>query len=120
MSIHSVPAVENAVRCTTIAGEACPLGPLCPGGCASRVQDRPSDEMILQHLGAAVMLCWAQLPLSARDQILRQADDVIGLAPVPQVRNEIVRLMLRHAKLRWAASLLPGRATRCRGAGRST
>ena len=72
--------------------------------------NRPSDEMILRHLGAAVMLCWADLPLSARDQILRQADDVIGLAPVPQVRNEIVRLMLRHAKLRWAASLLPGKA----------
>lgn len=68
----------------------------------------------LQHLGAAVMLCWAQLPLSARDQILRQADDVIGLTPVPKVRNEIVRLMLRHAKLRWAASLLPGGATRRR------
>ena len=118
MSIHTIPDVENAVRCNTIAGEACPLGPLCPGGCASRV--RPSDEMILQHLGAAVMLCWAQLPLSARDQILRQADDVIGLTPVPQVRNEIVRLMLRHAKLRWAASLLPGKAARCRGAGRST
>ena len=110
MSIHTVPDVENAVRCTTIAGEACPLGPLCPGSCASRVQDRPSDEMILRHLGAAVMLCWADLPLSARDQILRQADDVIGVAPVPQVRNEIVRLMLRHAKLRWAASLLPGKA----------
>jgi hypothetical protein len=117
MSIHTVPDLENAIRCTTIAGEACPLGPLCPGNCASR--DRPSDEMILQHLGAAVMLCWAQLPLSARDQILRQADDVIGLAPVPKVRNEIVRLMLRHAKLRWTASLLPSRAARCGSAGRS-
>jgi hypothetical protein len=62
--------------------------------------------MVLQHLGAAVMLCWAQLPLGARDQILRQADDVIGLAPVPQVRNEIVKLMLRRAKVEWTASLL--------------
>lgn len=65
-----------------------------------RLPNRPSDEMVLQHLGAAVMLCWAQLPLGARDQILRQADDVIGLAPIPQVRNEIVRLMLRRAKVR--------------------
>jgi hypothetical protein len=119
MSIHTIPAVENAVRCTIGAGEACPLGPRCPGSCAPRVPDRPSDEAVLQHLGAAVMLCWAQLPLSARDHILRQADDVIGLSPVPQVRNEIVRLMLRHAKLRWAASLLPGKGTRSRGAGRS-
>jgi hypothetical protein len=69
------------------------------------VLDRPSDEMILQHLGAAVMLCWAQLPLGARDQILRQADDVGGLAPIPQIRNEIVKLLLRHAKAQWSASL---------------
>jgi hypothetical protein len=68
--------------------------------------DRPSDELILQHLGAAVVLCWDKLPLAARDQILRQADDVIGMAPVPQIRNEIVGLMLRHAKAQWAASVL--------------
>jgi hypothetical protein len=72
--------------------------------------ERPSDEMILQHLGAAVMLCWAQLPLGARDQILRQADDVIGLAPIPQIRTEIVKLLLRHAKAQWAASLISVRS----------
>ena len=66
---------------------------------------RPCDEVVLQHLGAAVMLCWVQLPLGARDQILRQADDVIGLAPIPQVREEIVKLMLRRAKVQWTASL---------------
>jgi hypothetical protein len=70
------------------------------------LSDRPSDELILQHLGAAVMLCWAQLPLGARDQILRQADDVIGFAPIPQIRNEIVGLLLRHAKAQWAAALV--------------
>ncbi len=68
--------------------------------------DRPSDELILQHLGAAVLLCWAQLPFAARDRILRQADDVIGFAPIPEIRNEIVKLLLRHAKAQWAASLL--------------
>jgi len=73
--------------------------------------DRPSDELILQHLGAAVLLCWAQLPLAARDRILRQADDVIGLTPIPQVRNEIVKLLLRHAKARWVASLLSVRGS---------
>jgi hypothetical protein len=66
---------------------------------------RPSDELILQHLGTAVMLCWAQLPFAARDRILRQADDVIGFAPIPQIRNEIVKLLLRHAKAQWTASL---------------
>lgn len=70
------------------------------------VSARPSDELILQHLGAAVMLCWAQLPLGTRDQILRQADDVVGFAPIPQIRSEIVRLLLRHAKAKWAASWL--------------
>jgi len=68
--------------------------------------DRPSDELILQHFGAAVVLCWDQLPFAARDRILRQADDVIGLAPIPQIRNEIVKLLLRHAKARWTASLI--------------
>ncbi len=68
------------------------------------LSDRPSDELIFQHLGAAVMLCWAQLPLGARDQILRQADDVIGLPPIPQIHNEIVQLLLRHAKAQWTAS----------------
>jgi len=67
--------------------------------------DRPSDELIYQYLGAAVTLCWAELPSAARDQILRQADDVIGLAPIAQPRNEIVKLMLRRAKAQWAASL---------------
>jgi hypothetical protein len=104
MSIHSVPAIENAVRCTTVTGEACPLGPHCPGGCKPGLPVRPSDEIILQHLGTTVMLCWTQLPLGARDRILRQADDVIGLAPIPRIRNEIVRLMLRHTKMWWAAS----------------
>jgi hypothetical protein len=69
--------------------------------------DRPSDESIYRHLGAAVVLCWAQLPPGARDQILRQTDDVIGLAPVPEARNEIVKLLLRHAKAQWLAAFFP-------------
>jgi hypothetical protein len=69
--------------------------------------DRPPDELIFQHLGAAVVLCWAQLPSGARDQILRQADDVIGLAPIPGIRNEIVKLLLRRAKAQWLAAFLP-------------
>lgn len=68
--------------------------------------DRPSDELIFQHLGAAVVLCWAQLPPGARDQILRQVDDVIGLAPIAQIRTEIVKLLLRHTKAQWVAAFL--------------
>ena len=70
----------------------------------STLSDRPSDELIFQHLGAAVVLCWAQLPAVARDQILRQADDVIGLAPIPEIRNEIVKLLIRNAKAQWLAA----------------
>ena len=43
--------------------------------------DQPSDELILQHLGAAVMLCWAKLPYPARNSILEQTGDIIGLQP---------------------------------------
>lgn len=70
----------------------------------STLSDRPSDELIFQHLGAAVVLCWGQLPAVARDQILRQADDVIGLAPIPEIRNEIVKLLIRKAKAQWLAA----------------
>jgi hypothetical protein len=101
MSIHAIAAVENAVRCAAGPGEACSIDALCQGSCAARLPGRPSDELILQHLGAAVMLCWAQLPLGTRDRILGQADDVIGFAPIAQVRSEIVKLMLRHAKARF-------------------
>jgi hypothetical protein len=76
------------------------------GGTMSSPSERPSDEMIFQHLGAAAVLCWARLPPAARDLILRQSDDVIGLPPIPEIRNEIVKLLLRHAKAQWAASFM--------------
>lgn len=72
----------------------------------SSPSERPSDELIFQHLGAAVVLCWARLPPAARDLILRQSDDVIGLPPIPEIRNEIVKLLLRHAKAQWAAAFV--------------
>ena len=52
------------------------------------------------------MLCWSRLPLTARELILRQADDVVGLAPIPETKTEIVKLLLRNAKAQWTASLL--------------
>ncbi len=64
---------------------------------------RPSDEAILQHLGAAVALCWARLPLGAREQILKQAGDTIGLAPAS--RQDVIKLLLRHAKAQWTATI---------------
>jgi hypothetical protein len=57
---------------------------------------RPSDELILQHLGASVMLCWADLPRPAQRLILDQAQDVIGFAPITAARGEIVQLLQRR------------------------
>ncbi len=60
--------------------------------------DRAPDELILQHFGAAVLLCWRELPSTAQSTILDQADDMIGLAPVASIRSQIMGLLLRHAK----------------------
>jgi hypothetical protein len=70
-------------------------GPPSPPG---DVPERPSDEQILQHLGSAVLLCWNELSFQCQTKILAQANDVIGLKPLPGARNEIVKLLLRHAK----------------------
>jgi hypothetical protein len=61
-------------------------------------QARPSDEQVLAHLGGAVLLCWNELSFQCQNRILAQANDVIGLTPLPGARNEIVKLLLRHAK----------------------
>jgi hypothetical protein len=68
--------------------------------------DRPSDELIIRHLGAATLFCWDALPLSAREQILAQSTDVIGVAPVTDIRNQIVRLAIRRAPRNWAAPIV--------------
>jgi hypothetical protein len=59
---------------------------------------RSSDEMILMHLGSAVLLCWDELPFETQARILDQADDVIGLRPIPDTRSQIVELLLRRGK----------------------
>jgi hypothetical protein len=58
--------------------------------------DHPPDELILQQLGAAVLLCWGKLPLTTQTTILDQTDDVIGLRPVPGMRDEIQELLSRR------------------------
>jgi hypothetical protein len=60
---------------------------------------RPNDEQVLQYLGSAVLLCWNELSFQCQTKILAQANDVIGLKPLPGgARTEIVKLLLRHAK----------------------
>jgi len=59
---------------------------------------RPGDDQVLQYLGSAVLLCWNELSFQCQTRILAQANDVIGLKPLPGARSEIVKLLLRHAK----------------------
>jgi hypothetical protein len=58
----------------------------------------PGDPELLQHLGAAVLLCWSDLSIQSQVRILAQADDVIGTRPILDARNQIVKLLLRHTK----------------------
>lgn len=60
-------------------------------------QTRLSDEVILTHLGSAVLLCWDELPFNAQASILDQTHDMIGLAPIPDIRSRIVELLLRRS-----------------------
>jgi len=59
--------------------------------------DQTPDDMIFQQLGAAVLLCWHQLPRLAQVKILAQAEDMIGIPHIPGIRAKIVELALRLA-----------------------
>ena len=72
-------------------------------------QPRPGDEQILQQQGAAILLWWDDLSFESQTRILDRANDIIGLAPMPEARNEIVKL-LRHA----TQGLDPRTTRRCR------
>jgi hypothetical protein len=58
----------------------------------------PTDDELLQHLGAAVLLCWHELSFADQVRILAQTNDVIGTKPIAEARNEIVKLLLRRTK----------------------
>lgn len=64
-------------------------------------EERPglSDEVVLAHLGSAVVLCWDELPFHAQARILAQTNDIIGLAPIPDIRSRIVELLLRRSRI---------------------
>ena len=64
-------------------------------------EERPrlSDELVLTHLGSAVLLCWDELPFSAQARILTQTSDIVGLAPIPDIRSRIVELLLRRSMI---------------------
>jgi hypothetical protein len=59
--------------------------------------ERPPDDAIIQQLGAAVLLCWNELSSELQNQILTQAQDMIGVTPMLNVLDQIVGLLLRRA-----------------------
>ena len=63
--------------------------------------EHPSDEAIIQQLGAAVLLCWHELSFVSQGQILAQASDMIGVMPMSNARDRIVGLLLRRAPRTW-------------------
>lgn len=53
------------------------------------------DEIVLQYLGAALVLQWETIPAAVRQALLQQAQAVGGLRPVPDLRQQIKALLDR-------------------------
>ena len=53
------------------------------------------DKIALQYLGAAVVLQWPNLPESAQQALLQQANSVGGLRPVTSLHEQIKALIRR-------------------------
>ena len=59
--------------------------------------EQSPDDILIYQLGAAVLLCWHELPLPVQGQILTQAEDMIGIPHVPEIREKITKLALSRA-----------------------
>jgi hypothetical protein len=46
-----------------------------------------------------VLLCWDELPPKAQLKILDQANDMIGITPIPDIRSRIVELLWRRNRM---------------------
>jgi hypothetical protein len=53
------------------------------------------DDIVLQYLGAALVLQWPQLPEAVQKSILLQASSVGGLRPVPDLQQQMDALIAR-------------------------
>ncbi len=63
-------------------------------------QTLTADQMMLQHLGASVLLCWNDLPWQMQELILDQANDAVGIVPLPKVRDQIASFLMRRTRVR--------------------
>jgi len=55
------------------------------------------DNVVLQYLGAALVLQWEAIPKPLQDVILQQADSVGGLPAVTSLHEQI-KLLLRRER----------------------
>ena len=63
-------------------------------------QTQTVDQMMIQYLGASVLLCWNELPWQTQELILDQANDAIGIVPLPAVRDQITSFLMRRTRVR--------------------
>jgi hypothetical protein len=54
------------------------------------------DQRLIEHLGAAVLLCWTEIPVEVQKLILDQANDTVGIVPVPDLRDQIREMLSRR------------------------
>jgi hypothetical protein len=63
-------------------------------------QTLTADQVMLQYLGASVLLCWQELPKRMQELILDQANDAVGIVPAPMIRDQIASFLTRRAAAR--------------------
>jgi hypothetical protein len=56
---------------------------------------KAGDEIILQYLGAALVLQWHNLPEKTQQELVQQAESVGGLPPVTSLHDQIKALIGR-------------------------
>jgi hypothetical protein len=58
----------------------------------------PADTVIFENLGFAAMQRWTESPFGVRDQMLGQADDMVGVAPIDETHDHIAGMLRRQGK----------------------
>jgi hypothetical protein len=66
------------------------------------VELESKDDIVLQYLGAAVVLQWKTLAPTVQDALVQQAQAIGGLRPVPDLREQIKALIDRTSAPRKA------------------
>ena len=73
----------------------------------SEVHTMTGDQLMMQYLGASVLLCWHELPRRMQELILDQANDAVGIVPAPMIRDQIASFLVRRGGQRRARERRP-------------